>query len=111
MTVVIPGVDILEWSSPVAVDSSPSPDNSNAYQKHASSEDEHLQTKRAHLLIGLAAGREYTVVLVNLVLPPAAWLILEIAIKAMDDVPSTVRGGLRQIRRFQVVYLNLQLCL
>ena len=65
-------------------------------RSHASSEDEHLQTKRAHLLIGLAAGREYTVVLVNLVLPPAAWLVLEIAIKAMDDVPSAMGGGFSQ---------------
>ena len=95
MTVVRPGVDILDWSSPVAVDSSPSPNSSKAYARLVKN-----STSKRHvmyLLVCETASGEYPVRFRNLVLPPTAWLVLEIAFEPMNDVSSTVCGGFRQV--------------
>lgn len=105
MTVVRPGVDIRDWSSPVAVDSSPSPDSSNDCR--GSSITVAFRALAAYLLVCHAARRENTVLLADFVLPPAAGLVLEVAVEAMYDIASAVRSGLRQVGALEVVDLNL----
>lgn len=107
ITVVRPGVDIRDWSSPVAVDSSPSPDSSNDCR--GSSITVAFRALAAYLLVCHAARGEDAVLLADFVLPPAAGLVLEVAVEAMDDVASAVRSGLRQVGALEVVDLDLYL--
>lgn len=48
---------------------------------------------------------------VNLILSSANTLVFQVAFKSLDDIPSTVRRRLRQIRGFDVINLNFNLCL
>lgn len=61
-----------------------------------------------YLLICLAAHGEYTILLTDLVLLSSAWLVLEITLEAVDYITAAMSSSVRQVRRFQVVYLNLK---
>ena len=66
------------------------------------------ETYDTYLLVRLAAHGEYTILLSDLVLLSSAWLVLEIALKPMDNVPTAMRGSIRQVRCLQVVNLDLK---
>lgn len=67
--------------------------------------------KETDLGVCEAAVGEEALAVGDVVLAPVGVRVLEVPLEPVDDVPAVVRGGLGEIRLFEVVDLEFDVCL
>ena len=60
----------------------------------------------SYLLESQAAGGEYSIPIIQLILLLRD-LVLEVTVKSMDNIASTMSRSFQEVRAFEIVYLNL----
>lgn len=59
-----------------------------------------------YLLESQAAGGEYSIPIIQLILL-LRHLVLQVTVKSMDNITSTMSRSFQEVRAFEIVYLNL----